>query len=246
MTPVVLLILVAFIGLSRFIFRKDLALTRGRSLDVDALDTSELITNHRLLLKALIVMGGVVLGFLLHGALGLEPATIAMAGATLLMLWAPSDPHEVLRDIEWTTLFFFIGLFITVEAVVEVGIIEAVAREAVALTRGDLVLTSMLLIWLSAIASGIVDNIPYTATMIPLVESLGKSMPVGPLWWSLALGADLGGNATLVGASANIVVVSLAERSGYPISFRAFLRYGVVTTLLSLILASLYVWFRYL
>jgi Na+/H+ antiporter NhaD/arsenite permease-like protein len=146
MTPVVLLILVAFIGLSRFIFRKDLALTRGRSLDVDALDTSELITNYRLLLKALIVMGGVVLGFLLHGALGLEPATIAMAGATLLMLWAPSDPHEVLRDIEWTTLFFFIGLFITVEAVVEVGIIEAVAREAVALTRGDLVLTSMLLI----------------------------------------------------------------------------------------------------
>ncbi|NIN70300.1 MAG: hypothetical protein GTO63_37615, partial [Anaerolineae bacterium] len=117
-----------------------------------------------------------------------------------------------LHDIEWTTLFFFIGLFITVEAVVEVGIIEAVANQAVALTRGNLALTSLLLIWLSAIASGVVDNIPYTATMIPLVETLGESMPVEPLWWSLALGADLGGNATLVGASANIVVASLAER----------------------------------
>ncbi len=191
-------------------------------------------------------MGGVVVGFLVHGALGLEPATIAMAGATLLMLWARSDPHEVLHDIEWTTLFFFIGLFITVEAVVEVGIIEAVANQAVALTRGNLALTSLLLIWLSAIASGVVDNIPYTATMIPLVETLGQSMPVEPLWWSLALGADLGGNATLVGASANIVVASLAERSGYPIKFQTFLRYGIITTLFSLVLASLYVWVRYL
>jgi Na+/H+ antiporter NhaD/arsenite permease-like protein len=102
------------------------------------------------------------------------------------------------------------------------------------------------LIWLSAVISGIVDNIPYTATMIPLVESLGQSMPVAPLWWSLALGADLGGNATLVGASANVVVANLAERGGYPIDFRTFLRYGVITTLLSLILTSLYVWVRYL
>jgi Na+/H+ antiporter NhaD/arsenite permease-like protein len=104
----------------------------------------------------------------------------------------------------------------------------------------------MLLIWLSAIASGIVDNIPYTATMIPLVERLGQSMPVEPLWWSLALGADLGGNVTLVGASANIVVANLAERSGYPISFRTFLPYGIITTVVALIFASLYVWVRYL
>ncbi len=246
MSPIALLILFAFLVLSRFIFSKDLELGRGRSLDVEALDTSELITDHNLLRKAMIVMGGVVVGFLVHGALGLEPATIAMAGATLLMLWARSDPHEVLHDIEWTTLFFFIGLFITVEAVVEVGIIEAVANQAVALTRGNLALTSLLLIWLSAIASGVVDNIPYTATMIPLVETLGESMPVEPLWWSLALGADLGGNATLVGASANIVVASLAERSGYPIKFQTFLRYGIITTLFSLVLASLYVWVRYL
>ena len=186
------------------------------------------------------------MGFLVHGVLLLEPATIALAGATVLMLWGRSDPHHVLGEIEWTTLFFFIGLFITVEAVVEVGIIEAVAQAALSLTSGDLTLTSMLLIWLSAIASGIIDNIPYTAVMIPVVEGLGHSMPVEPLWWSLALGADFGGNATLVGASANVVVASLAARSGYPIRFGTFLRYGVITTLMSLALASLYVWVRYL
>jgi len=133
-----------------------------------------------------------------------------------------------------------------VEAVVQVGIIEAIAQAALRLTGGNLALTSMLLLWLSAVASGIVDNIPYTATMIPVVESLGQTIPVGPLWWSLALGACLGGNATLVGASANVVVASLAERSGHPISFRLFLGYGVVTTVISLLLATGYVWLRYL
>lgn len=162
------------------------------------------------------------------------------------MLWGRNDPHHVLHEVEWTTLFFFIGLFITVEAVVTVGIIEAVAQAALRLTHSSLPLTSMLLLWFSAIASGIVDNIPYTATMIPVVESLGHTMPVRPLWWSLALGADLGGNATLVGASANVVVASLAERSGHPIGFGHFLRYGAITTFLSLMLATVYVWVRYL
>ena len=246
MTPIAVVVLIVFIGLATIMFKKDLQIEQRNLLDVDVLETAELITDHKLLLKSIVVMGGVILGFLVHGALHLEPATIALAGATVLMLWARSEPHDVLRDIEWTTLFFFVGLFITVEAVVEVGIIDTLAQSAINLTGGNLALTSMLLIWLSAIASGIVDNIPYTATMIPLVKSLGQSMPIEPLWWSLALGADLGGNATLVGASANIVVANLAERSGYPISFRTFLAYGSITTLVSLILASLYVWVRYL
>ena len=246
MTPIIVLILIAFIGLAFVLFRKDLQAGQSELPDVEALETAELITDHRLLRRALIVMGGVTVGFLVHGALHLEPATIALAGATVLMLWTGSDPHHVLRDIEWSTLFFFIGLFITVEAVVEVGIIDTLAQGALNLTGGNVALTSMLLIWLSAVASGIVDNIPYTATMIPLVESMGQTMPIEPLWWSLALGADLGGNATLVGASANIVVANLAERSGYPISFRTFLAYGVITTLVSVIFASVYVWIRYL
>jgi Na+/H+ antiporter NhaD/arsenite permease-like protein len=246
MTPISLLILAAFIGLIRLLFKKDLRVDRSHVVDIEALETSALITSRPLLRKALVVLAGVMLGFLAHGALHLQPATIAMAGAAVLLVWGRSDPHHVLREIEWTTLFFFIGLFITVEAIVQVGIIETVAQAALRLTAGNLWLTSMLLLWLSAIASGVVDNIPYAAAVIPLVKSLGHTMPVEPLWWSLALGADLGGNATLVGASANVVVASLAERSGYPIHFRTFLRYGIATTLLSLVLVTLYVWVRYL
>jgi Na+/H+ antiporter NhaD/arsenite permease-like protein len=246
LAPISLVILAAFVGLSWFLFRHDLQTGRSSILDVEALEIDALITDRSMLGKALVVMGGVMIGFLLHGVLHLEPATIALAGATLLLLWTRNDPHRALRDVEWTTLFFFLGLFITVEAVVQVGIIETVADAALRLTSGDVALTSILLLWLSAIASGIVDNIPYTATMIPVVKSLGEVMAVEPLWWSLALGACLGGNATLVGASANVVVASLAERSGHPISFRQFLRYGLITTAMSLLLATGYVWLRYL
>jgi len=246
LAPISLLILATFIGLSWWMFRPGLRNDVTAPRDLDVLETAELITDGLMLRKALIVMAAVVLGFMLHGAMNLEPATIALAGATVLMLWGRSDPDHVLREIEWTTLFFFVGLFITVEAVVHVGIIEIVAQAALQLTGGDLGLTSMMLIWFSALASGIVDNIPYTATMVPVVKSLGQVMPIDPLWWSLALGACLGGNLTLVGASANVVVVSIAERSGHPISFMHFMRYGVVTTFFSLVLASLYVWLRYL
>ena len=246
LAPIALIILIAFIGLTWLLFRKDLQAAKSGQSSIEAMDTSELITNRPLLSKSLIVMAGVVLGFLFHGALHLQPATIALAGATVLMLWGRIDTDHVLQDIEWTTLFFFIGLFIVVEALVEVGIIEAVAQAALRLTGGNLQMTSLLLLWLSAVASGIVDNIPYTATMIPVVESLGHSMPVEPLWWSLALGACLGGNATLVGAAANVVVANLAEKSGHPISFGLFLRYGAIVTLMSIVLASVYVWVRYL
>jgi Na+/H+ antiporter NhaD/arsenite permease-like protein len=244
--PISLIILLAFIGLARLLFKNDLQTGKSGRVDIQALDTGALITDPVLLRKSLVVMAGVIAGFLAHGALHLEPATIALAGATILMLWGGSDPHHLLRDVEWTTLFFFFGLFITVEAVVEVGIIETIAQAALKLTGGSLPLTSMLLLWFSAIASGIVDNIPYTATIIPLVQSLGQSMPADPQWWSLALGACLGGNLTLVGAAANVVVASLAEKSGHPISFGRFLRYGTITTVMSLVLASGYVWLRYL
>lgn len=246
MGPISLLILLVFLVAARFLFKKDLAIEEQPSANIDNLDANALITNPDLLRKSLIVMAGVIIGFLLHGALHLEPATIALAGATLLLLWSKADPHNALRDIEWTTLFFFFGLFITVEAVVEVGLIERVADAALRLTGGDVSLTSIFLIWFSAIASGIIDNIPYTATMIPLVKSLGQAMPADPLWWALAMGADLGGNLTLVGAAANVVVASLAEKSGHPISFRQYFRYGAIVTVGSLVLASGYMWLRYL
>ncbi|MEK6221368.1 MAG: ArsB/NhaD family transporter [Chloroflexota bacterium] len=246
MGPISLLILLVYIGISRFLFKKDLDILEQTQVSIADIETSSLITDPILLRKSLIVMTGVIFGFLFHGALHLEPATIALAGATLLMLWSNTDPHDSLRDIEWTTLFFFFGLFITVEAIVEVGLIEIVADAALRITGGNVSLTSILLIWFSAIASGIVDNIPYTATMIPIVQSLAQVMPAEPLWWSLALGACLGGNLTIVGAAANVIVVSLADKSGHPISFRHFLRYGVITTFMSLVIASGYVWLRYL
>lgn len=246
LAPVSLLILIVFLGLSWFMFRNDLRAGRSGALDIEALEADALITDRPLLHKTLVVMAGVIVGFLIHGALHLEPATIALAGATILLLWGRSDPHQILQEVEWTTLAFFIGLFITVEAVVQVGIIEVVAEAALRLTGGSLPLTSMLLLWLSAFGSGIVDNIPYTAAMIPIVENLGQSMPIMPLWWSLALGACLGGNATLVGAAANLVVANLAEKSGHPISFKHFLGYGLLTTFMSLMLATGYVWLRYL
>lgn len=246
MGPISLLILLVFLGLAWLMFRKGLQARPVQAADLVALEAAALITNRPLLRKGAIVMGGVIFGFLLHGSLHIESATVALAGATVLLLWTRTDPHRPIREVEWNTLFFFVGLFIVVEGLVQSGIIRAVAQAAMQVVDGNCRLASMVLLWMSALVSGIVDNIPYTVTMIPLVESLGQAMPVMPLWWSLALGACLGGNATLVGASANVVVASLAERSGHPIRFWRFLGYGVLTTFVSLILATAYVWLRYL
>ncbi len=247
MTPPVLVNLVLFVPLTYFVFRKDLTPEDGGRPRVSDLDTGELITDRNLLTKSLIVIAGVLVGFTVHGFLHLEPATIAMSGATVLLLISGKDPHSVLQHVEWTTLFFFIGLFITVEAIVEVGIIEAIAQKALEITGGSLPLTMMFILWLSAIASGIVDNIPYTATMIPLVKSMGAGgMEIKDLWWALALGADLGGNFTLVGASANVVVASVAERSGYHISFVLFMKYSFIITLVTIFISMGYLWLRYL
>lgn len=247
MVPPVVIILILFVVLSYFVFRKELSPdVKGRPY-VSALATGDLITDRVLLAKSGIVIAGVLIGFTAHGLLRLEPATIAMSGAIALMLWSGKDPHYLLQHIEWTTLFFFMGLFITVESIVKVGLIEAIAQQALVLTGGNLPLATMLILWLSALASGIVDNIPYTATMIPLVKSLGQGgLRPEPLWWALALGADLGGNLTLVGASANVVVASVAERSGYKITFALFLKYSLLITFGSILVASGYLWLRFL
>jgi Na+/H+ antiporter NhaD/arsenite permease-like protein len=259
MAPVALLILGAFLGMAWVMFHRELgsghaggerAAESGRGADsvsgLASLDTTALITDRLLLVKGLVVLAAVILGFFLQGALGIEPATVAMVGATVLLLWSGVDPHHALRDVEWTTLFFFIGLFVLVEAIVHVGIIDAVAQAVLAVTGGSLRPAAFSLLWISALLSAVVDNIPYTATMIPIVQDLGRTMPIAPLWWALALGACLGGNATLVGASANVVVASLAERGGQCITFKRFLVYGLPVTLLSLLIATIYVWARYL
>jgi Na+/H+ antiporter NhaD/arsenite permease-like protein len=245
MLPAALLNLAATLGvlyaLSRVEWRDRPAGRAG--LDLDA---RSLITNLPLLRKALVVMALALVGFGFHGVLHLEVATIALAAATLLLLWTRRDPHPCFGQIEWTTLFFFVGLFILVEGLVKVGLIARAADAILSVTGGDLRLTSTALLWFSTLVSGFVDNIPYTATMLPLVESLGQAMPAGPLWWALAMGADFGGNLTLVGASANIVIAAIAERAGHPLTFRSYLKYGAATAGATLLVSTAYLWLRYL
>jgi len=246
MAPASILVFAGFLILARFMFGPELARQRDGLVIAD-LDPSGVITDFRMMRISAVVMLATIIGFVIAGPLGYEPATVALLGASAILLLARGDPAEILAEVEWTTLLFFVGLFIVVEGVIRVGIIEAFANELFSATRGDVTLTSLALLWVSGLASGIVDNIPYTATLIPVVQQLGaRGVELDPLWWSLALGADLGGNSTIIGASANVIIVSLAARSGHEIRFGAFLRYGIATVVLSLAIASLYVWVRYL
>jgi Na+/H+ antiporter NhaD/arsenite permease-like protein len=247
MAPAAFLVYLGFLVMIRFIYGRALSVEPGVRDAVLALDERALITDPRLLRVSLGVIALTIVGFLLAKPLGLEAGTIAIGGAALLMLLTRTEAEEALREVEWATLFFFIGLFILVEAVVHVGIVDAIAAALVELTGGDPTVTTIGLLWLSGIASAIIDNIPYTATAIPIVQELGAAgIPIEPLWWALALGACLGGNATIVGASANVVVANLADREGHPITFAAFLRIGLPVTVMSLLVSTLYVFVRYL
>lgn len=246
MLPVSVLSLAAFLVSARWLFRGYFKVDAKLRDAVLNLDEREMITHPKLLRTSLIVLGLTLLGFLFHGLLHLEPATIALTGAVVLMLVAREDPAEVLQEVEWPTLFFFIGLFMLIAGVIEVGLIEVLAEAAVALTGGATAPTAMLLLWMSGVLSGVVDNIPYTATMIPVVQQLSEGQQSDVLWWSLALGADLGGNATIIGASANVILVNLAAREGHPIGFWDFLKYGLLVTAGSLLVSTAYIWLRYL
>ena len=247
LAPVVVVIFVAFVVLMRFTFRDALQVPDAqREAALERVEHVS-ITDRRLLAIGLVVTGLTMAGFLVHGALGLEPGTIAILGATVLMLAADLDSHETLREVEWSTLFFFIGLFVLVEAVVQVGIVGGIADWLAERSGGNAGVASIGLMWFSALASAVIDNIPYTATAIPVVERLIESgLPAEPLWWSLALGACLGGNLTIVGASANVVVANRAARVGYRIRFAEFLRYGAAVVVVSLLISTVYVWVRYL
>lgn len=246
MAPPTIMILIVFLAACAVFFRKKLVVEPDRRQSVLRIQTRGLIRNPVLLAQSLIILSLVLVGFFFAHFFHLEPATIALLGATILLIWTKRSPSEILEHVEWAMLMFFVGLFVTVEGLVKTGVVDRVADQLVSLTHNDLSITSMSLLWISAFFSGIIDNIPYTATMIPLVENLGESMLIKPLWWALALGADLGGNLTLVGASANLVVASIAERSGFRISFWEFFRIGLPTVLVSLLISTLWIWLAYL
>ena len=249
LAPVVLLALPFVLGFFYFVFREELRTSEDAGGTIEKLNARGAIRDPILLRKSLIVLGAVILGFFLHGALHLEAATIALFGATVLMFYAKSDVEEVLREVEWPTLLFFVGLFVLVGGLEVTGFIGRIA-ELLTGIGGSPALTAMLVMWGSALASGVVDNIPFTATMIPVIQELAQAeglseAEVRPLWWALAIGADFGGNFTLIGASANVVVAGMSERAGKKISFLEFLAYGIPVTLISLVMATPYVLLRY-
>ncbi|RNB89028.1 hypothetical protein EDM59_08035 [Brevibacillus nitrificans] len=248
LAPVIIIIMAATVFCFVLIYRKQLVTSPELSAKIMQLNERDEITDAVLLKKSLTVMALTIVGFMLHGALQLETATIALTGAFLLLLLTGEHYLEdAISKVEWSTIFFFIGLFVLVSGLVETGVIAKLAGEAINLTGGDPLHTSLLILWLSAIASAFVDNIPFVATMIPMIKEMGALgiTNLEPLWWSLALGACLGGNGTLIGASANVIVAGLASKEGYNISFVGFLKVAFPLMLLSIAISHLYVYLRY-
>lgn len=245
-------ILIVNIAILALIYRKQLKTTPELSEKIKILDPGKQIKNPKLLKICLTVMALTVTLFFLHQQLHMESATVAIFGAVLLIILARKnsdhDLEHIFHKVEWVALLFFVGLFILVGGLVETGVISLLAQKSIELTAGNLTTTAMLILWLSAIASAFIDNIPFVATMIPLIKDMGAMgiTNLEPLWWSLALGACLGGNGTLVGASANVIVAGLAAQEGYPISFVKFLKVGFPLMLLSILIATIYIYLRYL
>jgi Na+/H+ antiporter NhaD/arsenite permease-like protein len=231
------------------LFRSAFVYDEERAAAVMALRERDAIRDRRLLVVSLAVLAIVLAAFVLHTVLHLEPAVVAIAGGLALLALSRLDAEEVAKDVEWPTLLFFAGLFIMVGALVATGVVDRVAQAAIDAVGGRLLLASTVLLWASAALSAIVDNIPYVATMSPIVSELVQASPATSdsqvLWWSLALGADLGGNATAIGASANVVMLGLAERAGRRISFWGFTRYGLVVAFVTVAVCMPYLWLRY-
>jgi len=259
LAPVTPLILVMTLGVFYLIWGRGMRAEQERREHIMQFNEREAITNVPLLKKSLFVLALVIVAFVLAHPLHLEPATIAMFGGAILLLLTnigrsaekqTEDVHKTYGQVEWVTIFFFVGLFVVVHGVERAGVLAILAERVVALTGGDLAITALAVMWVSAIASSIVDNIPFVATMIPLVKSMagtfGGPEYLEPIWWALALGACLGGNGSLVGASANLIVAGMAERSGHRIRFLPFMLLAFPLMIMSIVIASLYMYFRYL
>jgi Na+/H+ antiporter NhaD/arsenite permease-like protein len=259
LAPVVPLILLVTLGIIYAVWGRKLQATDAARERIMQFREQDAITDTLLLKQSLTVLALVIGGFVLAHPLRLEPASIAMFGAALLLLLSnlhrsPEQQSEnvqkIFSKVEWVTIFFFIGLFVAVKGIEQAGVLEILADRALGLTGGDMTLTALTILWVSAIVSAIVDNIPFVATMIPLIKSMaptfGGAENLMPLWWSLALGACLGGNGSLVGASANLIVAGFAERSGHRIRFLPFMAAAFPLMILSILIANIYLYLRYL
>lgn len=252
LTGIAIIIFLVVEALLIVIYGKELKTQPELQQKVMRLDEKSQIADKALLKKCLAVIAITISLFVLHGALGLETATAALTGAGLLLLITYTRNEamiaKVLSKVEWLAIFFFAGLFVLVGALVETGVIKMLAAEAIKLTNGNVNATTMLILWMSAVASAFIDNIPFVATLIPLIQDMGQMglSNLDPMWWSLALGACLGGNGTLIGASANVVVASMAAQRGRQISFIGFMKIAFPIMILTIAISSVYVWLRYL
>lgn len=247
LTPVILVIMCVVLTVLAFIFRKKLHASQDKMDEVAKIDNSHTITDKALMIRSTLILALVILGFMLHDVTHIETCVVAMLGASILLIF--EKPNEILQDVEWNTIFFFIGLFIIIGGLEASGGIKLMAEWILKVTQGSQAATSMIILWASGVISGIIDNIPYTATMAPMLVEIEKTMGATyayPLWWALSLGACLGGNMTIIGAAANVIVSENAAKSGHSISFMRFLKYGVGVVAISLLISTAYIYLRFL
>ncbi len=249
LTLIITIIFIVSIAILVFLFRKSLKATKEKMEHIANLDNSKTITDKGLMIRSMVTLALVILGFVTHDITGIPAYVFAVAGASFLLIF--EKPKEIYCDVEWLTIFFFIGLFIIIGGFEANGGISFLADKLIELTQGSLTAATMFILWGSGILSGIIDNIPYTATMAPLIAQVQHTLPYAgeghhPLWWALSLGACLGGNLTIIGAAANVIVSETSTSKGHPISFMRFMKYGSLVTFISLTLSSVYLYFRYL
>lgn len=247
LTGIVFVILIAALIILSLFFKKHLVTTEEKMASIAQIDNSHTITNKALLIRSLVVLIAVIAGFVLHDITHIETSVTAMLGASILLLF--EKPSDLFKEVEWNTIFFFIGLFIIIGGLEASGGIALMAKWILTVTQGSEKATALLILWGSGFISGIIDNIPYTATMTPMILEIEKVMGqtyAEPLWWCLSLGACLGGNMTIIGAAANVIVSETAAAHKHPITFMEFLKYGVIIMITSLVLSSIYIYLRFL
>jgi len=242
--PIIIPLLFLTTFIFALIYKHNLATTEEAKEKVLKMDEKSAIKDKNLLTKGLAVLGLTFIGFILHGMLHYESATIAIVGAVVLLTISKLSPEEILLEVEWSTLLFFTGLFMLVGGLQEAGGIKILAEWVLSITQGNLLLTTMAVLWVSTIASAFIDNIPFVATMIPMIKDMGQlsGMNLAPLWWALSLGACLGGNGTIIGASANVIAVGMAKERGHKITFKNYFKLAFPITILTVIISTIYLY----
>lgn len=249
LAPFALILLILLPFFVRLFYKKEISQNIKDAWErVEKFDEKKAIEDPVLLKKSLMVFLLTILVFIFHRSLGLEAATVALAGATLLLLVSNIDPADTLLEVEWSTLFFFMGLFIVVAGVEKIGLFQWLSNKIINLTKENLTLTTLAILWVSGISTSVINNISYTISMVPVIQNIGEatSFNINPLWWALSLGACLGGNGTFIAAAANLVGVNILKRQGMIITFKDFFRIGFPIMLISMLLSSVYLFLRYL